>query len=72
MRTVDHAASDLLFCLHAPRGMVNVLPVTDNQGAYLVVWVDTNYRRQLQSIPNKFEGYSVKVIERPKAVAFGQ
>lgn len=68
--SIDHAANDLLSQLHAPRGMVNVLPVTDSKGEHLVVWVDTKYLRVLNPLPDTFEGYPVTVIPRPTATAY--
>lgn len=66
--SLDHAAHDLLAQLHALRGMVNVLPVTDSDGEHLVVWVDDQYMRVLK-LPTSFGGYPVTVVLRPRATA---
>lgn len=68
--SIDLAANDLLSQLHAPRGMVNVLPITDGKGEHLLVWVDTQYMRILKTIPDTFEGYPVMVAPRPQAIAY--
>lgn len=67
---INEAASALLSQIHAPRGMVNILPVTDGSGAHLVVWVDTQYMRLLKPLPDRFEGYPVTVVSRPMAIGY--
>ena len=68
--SINDAASALLSQIHAPRGLVNILPVTDGSGAHLVVWVDTQYMRQINPLPETFEGYPVTVMSRPMAIGY--
>ena len=59
------AANALLSTIHAPRGTVNILPISEESGEQLVVWVDPTYLQRIQPLPETFEGYRVSVMARP-------
>lgn len=64
------AANALLSTIHAPRGTVNILPVREEAGSQLVVWVDAQYLQKMQPLPDFFEGYRVSVVARPTATSY--
>jgi hypothetical protein len=70
--TIQAAASALLSQMHAPKGAVNVLPVNDEAGQRLVVWIDATLAQHFGGMPAYFEGFPVSIETRPSAIAFAR
>lgn len=68
-QTLQSAALALLKRIHAPLGVVNILPIEDAGGARLVVWVDSVYFGKVGDIPSLYEGYPVTVQVKPRISA---
>jgi hypothetical protein len=64
------AAAVLLTRISAPRGAVNTLVGTDDDGAYIRVLVDPMYWLSISDLPRTFEGYRVVVENRELSRAF--
>jgi hypothetical protein len=63
---LQSAAEHLLATLELPPGSANVLPMVVGNEKRLVVWIDRKYVIQPRNIPKNFEGYAVKVEQRPE------
>lgn len=64
--TLQTAADHLLASVDLPAGSVNVLPIPNEGGGRLVVWVDRRYIRRAHDLPPSFEGYEVTIEPRPE------
>lgn len=67
---VSQSAKRLLISFELPVGVVNVLPISDENGARLLVWIDPQYLKKVSNLPKTFEGYPVCIELRPLAVGF--
>lgn len=68
--SIVEAADALLSSIQAPNGTVNILPLHDQEGDRLVVWVDQAYFGRIASIPSLFQGFPVIVEIRPVSIAY--
>lgn len=66
--TLQAAAKHLLAVVDLPPGTANVLPIPQESGGYLIVWIDSRYIRRACDLPKSFEGYPVTVEARPEAI----
>lgn len=67
MMPLQNAATALLNQIHAPKGAVNVIPLSEN-GGRLVVWVDSLYITVANQLPLTYQGYPVTIERRPQAL----
>jgi len=64
------SAKKLLKNINLPAGVVNVLPISDENGSRLLVWLDPLYFKKADFIPANFDGFPVNVELRPVAIGF--
>ncbi len=67
--TLEEAATKLYDSLNIPKGHYNIIPLNDNAGKHLLVWIDPNIYFNRASIPKIFDGFKVKVEDRPRVTA---
>lgn len=65
-----NAAKSLYSLVNIPSGTFNVVPLNDENGMHILVWVDKNYMQLLNNIPSVYDGYKVEIKEKPKAYAY--
>ena len=66
---IHEAAKKFYESLNAPLGSVNVIPIQDTNGNYLLIWVSPNYSKLISSFPQSFAHYRVVVEKRPSIIA---
>ena len=62
--TLDDAARKLAAQVRAPRWAVSISAWHGDDGEKILVRVDQRYRGDLGAVPERFEGFAVKVVWR--------
>jgi hypothetical protein len=69
-KDLNKAASHLVARINAPRGIVNALQGSDDNGVYIRLLIDPTYWLFISDLPKMFEGYRVIAERRESTTAF--
>lgn len=67
MNGIRAAAIHLLASIDLPAGAVNAMPISASSKPYIKLLVDPSYKRRIEAIPKKIDGFPVKVEIRGNA-----